>query len=36
MSLLTVVILIIGMVLVYSAVKGVDPRVVFKQALRKG
>jgi hypothetical protein len=35
MSLTVVIILIVGTVLVYSAVKGKDPRDVLKSALRK-
>lgn len=33
MSLMTVLVLIVGLVLVYSAIKGLDPRDVVKQAI---
>jgi len=33
MSLMVVVMIIVGIVFVYSAIKGVDPRTVVKQAI---
>lgn len=35
-SLVVVIIVLIGLVLVYAAIKGTDPREVIKQALRRG
>lgn len=35
-SLAIVLMVIVGAVLVYSAIKGTDPRETFKAALRKG
>jgi hypothetical protein len=35
-SLTIVLMVLVGAVLVYSAVKGTDPRELIKQALRKG
>lgn len=36
MSLTIVIILIVALVLIYSAVRGQDPRDVLKKAIRKG
>lgn len=36
MTLTYVIILIAGALFVYAAVKGIDPREIIKQALRRG
>lgn len=36
MSLIVVVLMVSGMILVYSAVKNKDPRDVVKEALKRG
>lgn len=36
MSLIVVVMMVVGMILVYSAVKNKDPRQVVKEALKRG
>lgn len=36
MSLIVIVLIVVGMILVYSAVKNKDPRVVVKEALKRG
>lgn len=36
MNLIVVVLMVVGMILVYSAVKNKDPRNVVKEALKRG
>lgn len=36
MSMTIVLIALVGIIFVYSAIKGVDPRELIKQALRRG
>lgn len=36
MNLIVVVLMVVGMILVYSAVKNKDPRTVVKEALKRG